>query len=336
MNIRSFAKRILPTDLRPFVPSRAALCATLACFAGQALAADSGAATADMLSLLWKSLVFLAIMALVFGVALALAAKKFFVKTDPRVDEIVECLAHAHCGACGFAGCEQYAVAVLNDPGVAPNLCTPGGMSCTERVAELTGKVATEKEPEYARIMCQGSTDKTTRKFTYTGVKDCRAAVLAAGGDKTCSFGCLGYGTCVRACPFDAMSMGKDGLPVVDIKKCTGCKKCAIACPKKVIEVLPVSAKVIVACHSTDKGGVTRKYCTVGCTGCMKCVKVCPVTPVKAPKVGNNLSRINKDLCTACGNCVRDCPTKSIVSFVPLPPPAVQEEKAATPAPAAV
>lgn len=286
-----------------------------------------GAAPVNVAILLRSSLIFLAIMALVFGIALALIAKKFFVTTDPRVDEINEALAHAHCGACGFAGCEQYALAVLSDPAVAPNLCTPGGRLCAETVARLTGKDAKEKEPEYARIMCQGSTGKTTRKFTYTGVKDCRAAALAAGGDKTCPYGCLGYGTCVRVCPFDALSMGADGLPVVDIKKCTGCKKCAAACPKKVIEILPVSAEVVVACHSKDKGGVTRKYCTTGCIGCGKCVKACPVAPVKAPKVENNLSRIDKELCTTCGACVRSCPVKAIVSFVPLPAPEAIAEK---------
>ena len=107
--------------------------------------------------------------------------------------------------------------------------------------------------------------------------------------------------------------MGKNGLPVVDEKKCTGCKKCVAACPKKVIEIFPASARVLVACHSKDKGGVTRKYCTVGCTGCLKCVKVCPVAPEKAVKVENNLSRINNALCTACGQCVENCPTKAIV-----------------------
>lgn len=320
MNITLFPKKMLPADKRQLVRSFVVLGAITAFFAPQAQATD-GSAPVNVAQLLGSSLVFLAIMALVFGVLLALIAKKFFVKTDPRVDEITEALAHAHCGACGFAGCEQYAVAVLNDPSVPPNLCTPGGRSCTERVAELTGKIATDKEPEYARIMCQGSTDKTTRKFTYTGVKGCRAAVLAAGGDKTCSYGCLGYGTCVRACPFGALSMGADGLPIVDIKKCTGCKKCATACPKKVIEIMPVSARVIVACHSKDKGALTRKYCSNGCIGCGKCVKVCPVAPVKAPKVESNLSSIDKNLCTACGTCVTNCPVKAIVSFVPVPVP---------------
>lgn len=183
--------------------------------------------------ILRAALIFLALMSLLFGIGLALTARKFFVKTDPRIEKITEALAHAHCGACGFAGCEQYAEAVLKDPGVPPNLCTPGGRQCTSLVAALTGKVPQEREPEYARIMCQGGNDRATKKFLYEGVKDCRAAVLAGGGDKACPYGCLGYWTCVRVCPFGALSMGADGLPVVDIKKCTGCKKCAAACPRR-------------------------------------------------------------------------------------------------------
>lgn len=276
----------------------------------------------DVAALVRTSLVFLVAISLVFGIGLAFAAKKFFVKIDPRVEKITDALAHAHCGACGFAGCEQYAEAVLNDPDVPPNLCTPGGKACAEIVAELTGKSIQDREPKYARIMCQGSNDKSTKKFVYTGVKDCRAAQLAGGGDKTCPYGCLGYGTCVRACPFGALSMGDDGLPKVDISKCTGCGKCAAACPRKVIEILPASYRILVACHSKDKGAITRKYCTVGCIGCGKCVKVCPVTPEKAPKVESFLSRIDNTKCIACGECVKNCPTQAIVDLAPRKEPA--------------
>jgi Na+-translocating ferredoxin:NAD+ oxidoreductase RNF subunit RnfB len=259
---------------------------------------------------------FLGIMALVFGIGLAFTARKFYVKSDPRVEKVSEVLAHAHCGACGFAGCEQYAEAVVNNPDVAANLCTAGGKQCTDLIAQLTGKLAVEREPSVARIMCQGANGKAHRKFTYEGFKDCRAAVFAGGGGKACPYGCLGYGTCVRVCPFGALIMGQSGLPMVDERKCTACKKCVAACPKKVIEVLPASAKILVACHSKDKGGVTRKYCIVGCIGCGKCVKVCPVAPVKAVKIENNLSRIDNALCTACGQCVANCPTKAIVDIV--------------------
>jgi electron transport complex protein RnfB len=140
----------------------------------------------NVMALLLSSLIFLAVMALVFGIGLAFTARKFYVKTDPRVEKVSEALAHAHCGACGFAGCEQYADAVVNNPDIAANLCTAGGKQCTDLIAELTGKLAVERESSFARIMCQGSIDKAKTKFMYEGFKDCRAAVFAGGGEKAC------------------------------------------------------------------------------------------------------------------------------------------------------
>ena len=102
--------------------------------------------------------------------------------------------------------------------------------------------------------MCQGGWSRAKKKFHYEGVQDCRAVILAGGGDKACRYGCLGYGTCSRVCPFDAISMTEDHLPFVDITKCTGCRKCEAACPTKVIEVLPASRQVLVTCHSKDTG----------------------------------------------------------------------------------
>ena len=263
--------------------------------------------------LLKYSLIFLAGMSTVFGFVLAFAAKKFAVKIDPRVEQVNEVLAHAHCGACGYAGCEQYAEAVVKDPNVSPSLCIPAGEKAALKVAEITGKKAEIKEKEFARIMCQGDWTKSQRRFEYEGVLDCRAVVLAGGGDKSCIYGCLGYGTCARVCPFDAITMSHDGLPVVDMDKCTGCRKCEAACPKRVIEVLPASKAVVVACHSKDKGPDVRKFCKIGCIACGMCVKVCPFD---APKVDKNLSRIDPDRCKVCGLCVTKCPTKSIADFV--------------------
>jgi Na+-translocating ferredoxin:NAD+ oxidoreductase RNF subunit RnfB len=278
----------------------------------------------DMSKLLRGSLIFLAGMGTFFGLVLAAAAKKFAVKVDPRVEQVLDCLAHAHCGACGYAGCEQYAEAVVKDPNVSPSLCTPAGAKAAEKVALITGKKAEVKEPIFARIMCQGGRDKAVKKYKYEGVVDCRAAVLAGGGDKSCIYGCLGYGTCVRVCPFGALSMGPDELPVVDLTKCTGCRKCEAACPKRVIEVLPASKRVIVACHSKDKGGETRKHCQVGCIACNICAKVCPFD---APKVESNLSKIDLDKCRVCGLCAVKCPTKAIADFITHRAKAVITEK---------
>ncbi|HCL81682.1 MAG TPA: electron transporter RnfB [Nitrospiraceae bacterium] len=290
----------------------------LTCYASAAYAGVGGGVEAkeyvDFTAVLKFTLIFLAGLAAVFGLGLAFAAKRFSVKVDPRVEQVLDVLAHAHCGACGYAGCEQYAEAVVNNPDVSPNFCTPGGAKCAEAVALITGKKAEMREPIFARIMCQGGWSKSAKRFKYEGVEDCRAAVLAGGGDKSCIYGCLGYGTCSRVCPFGAITMNADRLPVVDMTKCTGCRKCEAACPKKVIEVLPASKAVIVACHSKDKGIDVRKHCQVGCIACGKCVKVCPFD---APSISNNLSRIDLDKCKVCSMCVSPCPTNAIVDFIP-------------------
>ncbi|MBI3592343.1 MAG: Fe-S cluster domain-containing protein [Nitrospirae bacterium] len=278
----------------------------------------------DFIPLVKFTLIFLAGVGAIFGLGLAFAAKKFAVKTDPRVEQVMDVLAHAHCGACGYAGCEQYAEAVVNKPEVAPNLCIPAGAKGAEAVALITGKKAEVREPQFARIMCQGSRGKSTRRFKYEGVQDCRAAVLAGGGDKSCVYGCLGYGTCARVCPFAAISMNDDYLPVVDMTKCTGCRKCEAACPKKVIEMLPASKAVLVSCHSKDKGGDVRKNCQIGCIACAKCVKICPFD---APKIDNNLSRIDLNKCRVCGLCAGVCPTHAIVDFIPQRPKAAVNDK---------
>ncbi|TAN37859.1 MAG: Fe-S cluster domain-containing protein [Nitrospirae bacterium] len=268
----------------------------------------------DIISLIKWTLIFLAGLGTVFGLGIAFAAKRFAVEIDPRVEKVVDVLAHAHCGACGYAGCEQYAEAVVKNPDVSPNLCIPAGAKGAEAVARITGKIAEIREPQFARIMCQGGSSRSVKRFTYEGVRDCRAAMLAGGGDKACRYGCLGYGTCSRVCPFGAIAMTDDNLPFVDITKCTGCRKCEQACPTKVIEVLPASKQVLVTCHSKDKGGDTRKNCEIGCIACGICVKVCPFD---APSLENNLSRIDISKCKVCGQCALKCPTKAITDFIP-------------------
>jgi len=273
----------------------------------------------NLVEIIKFSAIFLAGLGAVFGIGLAIAAQKFAVKVDPKVEQVRNVLPGANCGACGFAGCQGYAEAVALNPDVAPNLCAPGKGGVAAAIATITGKKADAKEPQFARIMCQGGWSKSVKRYKYEGVEDCRAAILAGGGDKACRYGCLGYGTCSKVCPFGAISMTEDHLPFVDITKCTGCRKCEQACPVKVIEVLPASKQVLVACHSKDKGVDTRKNCQAGCIGCNMCAKVCPYD---APSVASNLSKIDINKCKVCGLCAMKCPTGAILDYIPQRPKA--------------
>jgi len=269
----------------------------------------------------WEYVVFglvvLAALGIVFGVALAIVAARFVVKTDPKVDQVRETLPGANCGACGFAGCMGYAEAVAGNPDVAVSLCAPGKSAVAEKIAVITGKKAEKVDPKIARVFCQGGTSLSQRKFIYTGVQDCTAAMLAAGGDKSCEYGCLGYGTCMRACPFGAITMSADNLPVIHPDKCTACGKCVAACPKQVIELALASKAVVISCHSRDKGVDTKKKCQVGCIACGICVRTCPVDAIK---IDNNLARIDHGKCIVCGLCVRKCPTNAIRDYIPARP----------------
>ena len=279
------------------------------------------------LKTIYFAVALLAVLGVIFGIALAVVASKFVVKVDPKVDQVRETLPGANCGACGFAGCMGYAEAVVGNPDVAPNLCAPGKSAVAAKISQITGKAAGAVDPKIARVFCQGGRSRSQRKFIYSGVMDCTAAVLAAGGDKSCEFGCLGYATCMRACPFDAITMSADSLPLINREKCTACGKCVAACPKQVIELGLMSKAVVISCHSRDKGIDVKKKCQVGCIACGICVRTCPVDAIK---IDNNLARIDHSKCITCGLCVKKCPTNAIHDYIPVRPKAfIHAEKCA-------
>ena len=252
----------------------------------------------------------------VFGFVLALADKKFAMEENPLIGEVEEALPKGQCGACGFAGCAKYAEAVVLDPEVPPNLCVPGKAEVAAVVANLTGKVAEATEPKYAHIRCRGGAGIAKLAFNYKGVYDCAAVKLVQQGPKECKYGCLGFGNCVKACPFDAMSMGENGIPVVNKSLCTGCGKCASICPQHVIELIPISAKVTVSCSSKDMGAAARKACTAACIGCGLCMKNC--THKGGVKIVDHLAIVDPSICHDCDDltCVDKCPTNAIAALV--------------------
>jgi len=254
---------------------------------------------------------------LVFGLILAYVNKKFSMEINPVIHLVEDILPKGQCGACGYAGCAAYAEAVANNPDVPPNLCIPGKKPVADLVAQLTGKVAPEVEPRVALVRCKGTITAATRKYEYAGVQDCVAANLLTGGPKGCQYGCMGFGTCASKCPFDALHMGEDGLPVVDEAKCTGCGKCESVCPKHVIAMAPIGAHVGVLCNSKDKGAVARKLCSVACIGCGLCKKNCAYDAIK---IENNIAVVDTHICMEkCENatCLAKCPTGAIKGLTP-------------------
>jgi len=253
-------------------------------------------------------------LAVVFGVVLAVANRFFSVTVDPRQAEVEEALPKANCGACGYGGCAAYAEAIVLGKADC-NLCLPGGAETAVRVGKIMGLVVAGLTPKVAVIKCQGSYANTSDRFRYVGERDCRAAAATQYGQTACPYGCLGFSTCVRACPFGAMVMDAEtGLPRVLEAKCTACGTCAEVCPKNIIEILPKDRYVHVLCRNRDAGKAVRQVCKVGCIACHKCEKVCPVEG-GAVHVNDNLAVVDMQTCISCGKCAQECPVACIGNF---------------------
>jgi electron transport complex protein RnfB len=207
---------------------------------------------------------------------------------------------------------------VVNDPDVKPNLCFPGGAEVAEAVAQITGKKMGAVESMVAAVRCSRPEGNVRQKYRYIGYGSCSAANLAFGGPQECLYACIGLGECAEACPFDAMTM-VNGFPVVDPVACVGCGTCVRTCPKKIIELLPRSARVWVPCSTQDPGKKVKAICEAGCIACKMCVKVCPA---KAVSLENNVVVIDHDKCLAYGPeceevCVEKCPRHIFRHFRP-------------------
>ncbi len=243
------------------------------------------------------------------GLFLGVAGIKFKVEVDEKEEAVLAALPGNNCGGCGFAGCSGLAAAIAK--GEAPvNACPVGGEAVGEKIAAIMGVEAESSERKVAFVHCQGDCEKTHKDYDYSGIEDCRMMnFVPGGGPKSCNSGCLGYGTCAKVCPFDAIHV-VNGVAVVDKEKCKACGKCIAVCPKHLISLIPYSAKQVVACSSVDKGPVTMKACDVGCIGCGLCVRNCPE---QAVKVENFHAVIDHEKCIGCGACQEKCPKKSIV-----------------------
>ncbi|MFV0239491.1 MAG: RnfABCDGE type electron transport complex subunit B [Lacrimispora sphenoides] len=245
---------------------------------------------------------------ILIGLLLGFAGEKLKVEVDQLEIDIREALPGNNCGGCGFPGCDGLAKAIA-EGNAKNNACPVGGSALAERLAEIMGSEVGEIVRKTAFVKCGGTCDVTKDTYKYSGVQDCTVMPFVPnGGAKTCTYGCMGYGSCVKACQFDAIHI-VNGIALVDREACVACGKCVEICPRHLIDLIPYESHVTVNCASKDKGKDVKAACSVGCIGCGICVKQCEFDAIH---VENNIAYIDYDQCTGCGKCVAKCPSKII------------------------
>ncbi len=261
------------------------------------------------MSTIFTAVIIVAAIGLIAGLGLAIASKVMAVPVDEKAAAIRECLPGANCGACGFSGCDGYAAALSSGETEDTALCSPGGNEAAKGIAAVLGVEAGNVKPKVAVVLCQGNNQNVGTKLDYSGVESCKMAAQLFGGPKNCIYGCLGFGDCVKKCPYEAIFIC-DGVARINPDRCRACKMCINTCPRNLIELLPLeTAQAGVFCKNRDKGAKTRKQCAVGCIGCMKCAKVCENGAIT---VENNVAHVDYEKCIGCGKCAEACPVKAV------------------------
>ncbi len=250
----------------------------------------------------------LLVLAMLFAIALAYLGKKLAVSRDERIDQVRDCLSGANCGACGYAGCDGFATALVEGKAELSS-CNATSKEKKEEIAEILGLTDTGEATKVV-VCCHGGQDAKD-KYDYVGYGDCRSMELLAGGRKQCAWGCLGTGSCVDACQHHAVTVKQKGYSEVSLSKCISCGRCISVCPKKIIKRIPASATYYVACSNHQKGKEVRELCAKGCIACGLCVKQCEVGAIT---IVDNLATIDYTKCINCGKCAAKCPQRCIVS----------------------
>jgi Na+-translocating ferredoxin:NAD+ oxidoreductase RNF subunit RnfB len=215
--------------------------------------------------------IFMAALGWILAFFLAIASKRLYVYEDPRIEQIEELLPHSNCGACGTAGCRNFAEQTVEGK-IDPACCTVNTSDQNKNIASLLGVAMGNVEKRIARLACAGGTHVAKIRANYLGLSSCRAAAVSGGGGKGCAWGCLGLGDCAVVCDFDAIKMDRHGLPVVESGKCTACGDCIEICPKNLFSIHGVSRQLWLACRNESDPDAAEAVCEVACTACGRCV----------------------------------------------------------------
>ena len=255
---------------------------------------------------------FMAGLGLALASLLALANKRLYVYEDPRIDDVEELLPSANCGACGSPGCRPFAEGLISGAN-EPAQCTVNSKEMNKVIADYLGVDLGHREKQVARLACAGGTHVAYIRASYAGLDSCRAAALVSGGGKGCAWGCLGMGDCESVCDFDAITMDRHGLPLVEIERCTACGDCVDVCPKDLFSLHPVSHQLFVACRNLEKGEEAEAECEVICTACERCAVDSPEGLIE---IRGNLAVIDYGKNSLASKvAIERCPTGAIVWF---------------------
>ncbi len=253
---------------------------------------------------------FMASLGLALAMVLVIANKRLFVYEDPKINEVEDLLPHANCGACGTAGCRDFAEKLVAGE-VQPAACTVNPPEMNQVIANFLGVELGSQEKLVARLACAGGNHVARRYGDYKGIESCRAASMVSGGGKGCAWGCLGLADCRDVCEFDAIVMDQHDLPQVIGDKCTACGDCVDICPRDLFSLQPESRRLWVACKNLEKGEKAEKECLVACNGCGRCAMDAPQDLIS---IINHLAVIDYTKNSLASRvAIERCPTGAIV-----------------------